>query len=83
MSFRDKARQRLQERRAQAAEPADGQDGADQPPDTPQAGPAQPAEPAAVQPDYAAELEQLAKLKNEGILTDEEYAAKKKQILGI
>ena len=72
-----------EERRAQAAEPADGQDGADQPPDTPQAGPAQPAEPAAVQPDYAAELEQLAKLKSEGILTDEEYAAKKKQILGI
>jgi Short C-terminal domain len=82
MSFRDKARQRLQER-AQAAEPADGQDGADQPPDAPQAGPAPPAEPAAVQPDYAAELEQLAKLKSEGILTDEEYAAKKKQILGI
>ena len=40
-----------------------------------------PAEPAA--PDYAAELEQLAQLKNQGILTDEEFEAKKKQILGI
>jgi hypothetical protein len=42
---------------------------------------AAPAEPA--QPDYAAELEQLAQLKAQGILTDEEFEAKKKQILGI
>ena len=42
---------------------------------------AAPAEPAA--PDYAAELEQLAQLKAQGILTDEEFEAKKKQILGI
>ena len=34
-------------------------------------------------PDYAAELEQLAQLKNQGILTEEEFEAKKKQILGI
>jgi predicted Zn-dependent peptidase len=40
-----------------------------------------PAEPAA--PDYAAELEQLAQLKAQGILTEEEFEAKKKQILGI
>ena len=33
--------------------------------------------------DTAAQLEQLAKLKQEGILTEEEFAAKKKQILGI
>ena len=33
--------------------------------------------------DTAAQLEQLAKLKQEGILTDEEFTAKKKQILGI
>lgn len=43
-----------------------------------QAAAAQPA-----QPDYAAELEQLAQLKAQGILTDEEFEAKKKQILGI
>jgi Short C-terminal domain len=41
----------------------------------------QAAAPAA--PDYAAELEQLAQLKAQGILTDEEFEAKKKQILGI
>ena len=44
-----------------------------------QAAPA--AAPAA--PDYTAELEQLAQLKAQGILTDEEFEAKKKQILGI
>ena len=37
----------------------------------------------AAQQDYTAELEQLAQLKNQGILTDEEFEAKKKQILGI
>lgn len=30
-----------------------------------------------------AELQQLAQLKQQGILTEEEFAAKKKQILGI
>ena len=40
-----------------------------------------PTAPAA--PDYTAELEQLAQLKAQGILTDEEFEAKKKQILGI
>ena len=40
-----------------------------------------PAAPAA--PDYAAELERLAQLKTQGIITDEEFEAKKKQILGI
>ncbi len=43
-----------------------------------QAAPAAPA-----QPDYTAELEQLAQLKAQGILTEEEFEAKKKQILGI
>ena len=33
--------------------------------------------------DYAAELEQLAQLKAQGIITEEEFEAKKKQILGI
>jgi Short C-terminal domain len=41
------------------------------------------AQSAPAQPDYAAELEQLAQLKAQGILTDEEFEAKKKQILGI
>jgi hypothetical protein len=34
-------------------------------------------------PDYAAELEQLAQLKAQGILSEAEFEAKKKQILGI
>jgi hypothetical protein len=46
-----------------------------------QAAQAAPAAPA--QPDYTAELEQLAQLKAQGILTEEEFEAKKKQILGI
>ena len=33
--------------------------------------------------DPTAELQQLAQLKNQGILTEEESTAKKKQILGI
>jgi len=46
--------------------------------------PAQQAAAAApAEPDYAAELEKLAQLKNQGILSDEEFEAKKKQILGI
>ncbi len=42
-----------------------------------------PAPAAPAEPDYAAELEQLAQLKNQGILTEDEFQAKKKQILGI
>jgi hypothetical protein len=38
---------------------------------------------APAMPDYAAELQQLAQLRSQGILTDEEFEAKKKQILGI
>jgi Short C-terminal domain len=44
---------------------------------------AQGAEQVAAQPDYVAELEQLAKLKEQGIITEEEFEAKKKQTLGI
>jgi len=39
--------------------------------------------PAAAEPDYMAELEKLGQLKNQGIITEEEFQAKKKQILGI
>ena len=44
---------------------------------------APPAPEAPAEPDYAAELEKLAQLKAQGILTDEEFEAKKKQVLGI
>jgi hypothetical protein len=42
-----------------------------------------PAPAAAGEGDYMAELEDLAKLRDQGILTPEEFEAKKKQILGI
>ena len=49
-----------------------------------QPAPAQPAPPAAAaEPDYAAELERLAKLRDEGIITAEDFDAKKRQILGL
>jgi hypothetical protein len=51
-------------------------DGYDEP--APAAAPAAPA-----QPDYAEELQKLAELKAAGVINDEEFEAKKKQILGI
>jgi hypothetical protein len=51
------------------------------PPPQQYAPPPAPAAPAA--PDTTAELTQLAQLHAQGILTDEEFAAKKAQILGI
>lgn len=46
-----------------------------------QAAPAAPA--AAPQDDLVSQLESLAKLRDQGILTDEEFSAKKAQLLGI
>lgn len=43
----------------------------------------QPAAPTAAQDPVVAQLEQLAQLKDQGILTQEEFDAKKKQLLGI
>ena len=37
----------------------------------------------APKPEYMAELERLAQLRDQGILSEEEFEAKKKQILGI
>ena len=51
--------------------------------------PAQAAQPAnaaptsADQPDYLAELERLAELRDKGIVTEEEFEAKKQQLLGL
>jgi hypothetical protein len=68
VAHRQQQKYAAQDAQAQAAE---------QPP--PQPGP-QP-EPAA--PDLNTELTQLAQLHTQGILTDEEFAAKKAQLLGI
>lgn len=42
-----------------------------------------PAAAPAAEPDYVEQLKQLAALRDAGILTDEEFEAKKKQILGL
>jgi hypothetical protein len=47
-----------------------------------QAAPPPPA-PAAAPPDDMAQIQQLATMKDQGLLTEEEFQAKKKQILGI
>src|SRR5262245_46655597 len=41
------------------------------------------APPPEAEPAYMAELRELDKLRDQGLLTDEEFAAKKKMILGI
>jgi hypothetical protein len=46
-----------------------------------QAAPAPP--PAAAAPDYVAELEKLASLRDQGVISAEDFEAKKKQLLGI
>jgi hypothetical protein len=37
----------------------------------------------AAEPDYTAELEKLAKLRDDGVISAEDFEAKKKQVLGI
>jgi Short C-terminal domain len=38
---------------------------------------------AAPEPEYIAELERLAQLREQGIVSEEEFQAKKKQLLGL
>jgi hypothetical protein len=47
--------------------------------------PVEAAAPAAApsEPEYVGELERLAQLRDQGIISNEEFEAKKKQILGI
>jgi hypothetical protein len=44
---------------------------------------AQPAPAPAAGSDYTAELEKLAKLRDEGVISADDFEAKKKQLLGI
>jgi hypothetical protein len=53
------------------------------PPPAASPSPAAPAQAAPAQQDDMAEIQQLAAMKDQGILTEEEFQAKKKQILGI
>ena len=63
--------------RRQAAFRDSYDDGYDEPQQAP------PPQAAPAQPDMTDQLQDLAKLHEQGILTDEEFAAKKKEILGI
>lgn len=47
-----------------------------------QAAPPPSAPPAAAAPDMVSQLKELAQLRDQGILTDEEFAAQKAKILG-
>jgi Short C-terminal domain len=53
----------------------------DEPPPQQSYAPPPPAAPA--EPDYVEELGKLARLRDQGIITSEDFEAKKKQILGI
>ena len=44
---------------------------------------AEPATAAPSEPEYMGELERLAQLRDQGIITNEDFEAKKKQLLGI
>ena len=45
--------------------------------------PAQSSPPQTAQSDYLAELEKLGELRDKGIITEEDFQAKKKQLLGL
>jgi hypothetical protein len=49
----------------------------------PQAYPQQPYQPVADEPDYTDEIARLARLRAQDLITEDEFDAKKKQILGI
>jgi hypothetical protein len=68
----------MQAQQAQAAAQANAQAAA-----TPEAAEAKPAAAGDLTDEQVSELERVAKLKEEGILTDEEFAAEKKKILGL
>ena len=48
-----------------------------------EAEPASAAPQAPAEPGYVGELERLSQLRDQGIITDEDFEAKKKQLLGI
>ena len=56
---------------------------ADTEPISPPAAPAGPPAAPASQPDYITELERLAELRDKGLITADEFDAKKKQLLGL
>lgn len=74
---------RMQRRRSMMAEKMGTRGDFEQPQQEEAPVQAAPAAPAPAADDYTAELEKLAKLKDEGVITPEDFEAKKKQLLGI
>jgi hypothetical protein len=72
---------RMQRRRSYMADKMGVRQDFSQPGEAP--GEEAPAAPAAAEGDYTAELEKLAKLRDEGVITADDFEAKKKQLLGI
>ena len=60
-----------------------GQDQANRLSSSPRRRRRRPPAPAAGEADYTAELEKLAKLRDEGVISADDFEAKKKQLLGI
>jgi len=73
----------IQQQTVTAADTEPGAAPATPPAQQPAAAAAAPAGGGGGGSDYMAELEKLGSLRDAGILTDEEFAAKKKQILGL
>ena len=75
---------RMQRRRSYVEDRLGVREDFSSPQDQPATQAAEPASaPATSEPDYVSELERLAQLRDQGIITDDEFEAKKKQILGI
>ena len=75
---------RMQQRRSYVEDKLDVREDFSSPQDQPAAQAAEPAPaPVASEPDYVSELERLAQLRDQGIITDDDFEAKKKQLLGI
>ena len=75
---------RMQRRRSYVEDRLGVREDFSSPQDQPATQAAEPASaPATSEPDYVSELERLAQLRDQGIITDEDFEAKKKQLLGI
>jgi Short C-terminal domain len=75
---------RMQRRRSYVEDRLGVREDFSSPQDQPAAQAAEPAPAsAASEPDYVSELERLAQLRDQGIITDDDFEVKKKQILGI
>jgi hypothetical protein len=75
---------RMQRRRSYVEDKLGAREDFSSPQDQAAAQAAEPAPaPVASQPDYVSELERLAQLRDQGIITDDDFEAKKKQLLGI